>query len=115
MKTQVAVPELRFDFAAEMNIKGITEADRKFVAKTIQPHLDAPAIEVYNPLSGWSKKATLLVSNLVWFTQRLIYSEFNPAVLKHYGISSGSAIASFDRARMIILKIDRDVYSNVID
>lgn len=95
--------------------KKVTPADIKFVEKYIDPKLRYGFKHVENPFTGWHKETNELIATLVTFTQTLIYSEFHPVHLKIWGVPEGQKIQLFDRAKYLILKLDNEVYMNVID
>lgn len=100
----------------------VTPADKKFVeqhlSKVIENLEKSEAnwkSEVRNPFSGESIEANPLEKSIVLFVQELSYNEFSPAVLAKYGISQGSAVQKFDRARYLLLKINQSMYSAILD
>lgn len=97
------------------DVKGVTEADHKFVQNVIAKHMPATASKVVNPFTGYEKYVNPLLAALVYFTQEIVYSDFSDIKLKKYGIGKGNAYQLYDRARYLILKLDNDLYSNVID
>jgi len=96
--------------------KKVTPADIKFVEKYIEPKI-SPYTDtiVRNPFSGWNKKTNVLVAILVQFTQELFYHDFHKRDLANWGVPEGQKIQLFDRARYLILKLDNEVYMEVID
>lgn len=95
--------------------KRVTEADKKFVKRCIAPHIDPKFDTVERFDLAWKKQTTPLIYTLCKFVLDLSLTQFNKHILKHYDVSEGSKIASFDRARYLILKLDTDVYYNIID
>ena len=101
-----------------LNGAKITDADKKFIMNHIVPKMvpaDETNLIVSNPFTGWSKVVNPLVANLVYFVQDLSMNEFSPRALQKWGVPAGRKIQMFDRARYTILKIDREVYMNVVD
>ena len=94
--------------------KSITLADRKFIEKHIVS-IDETKTIVCNPLSEWEGETSPLVVALVQRIQDLINSDFAYWARDKWIISKGGAVQDFDRARLIILKLDSNIYSNVID
>ena len=95
--------------------KKVTDADRKFVEKIIAKHIDPTATRIRNPLSQWEGNCTPLISALVVFIYTLDLDNFSERSLNKYGVSKGGKIQAFDRARMLVLKLDIEVYMNVVD
>jgi hypothetical protein len=95
--------------------KKVTEADRKFVEKYIAPHFYQGQSLVYNPVTEWEKRSTVLIGTLVLFVQQLSFHDFSRSILGKWGVPEGQKIQLFDRARYLILKLDSEIYSNVID
>lgn len=96
----------------------LTEADKKFIDQYIAPFAKTSYALVVNPISGWETNTNPLIATLVYFTQALAYSDFSHQRKVEWGIASLSnakIIQLYDRARMIILKLDREIYSNIID
>lgn len=96
------------------DVKGVTPADKKFIEKLV-PNFNEKNTIAVNPFSRKRFETTPLVANLVTFIHDLEYSEFSVEYLKLWGLSSGQGVQAFDRARMLILKLDPSIYSNVID
>jgi len=95
--------------------KGVTEADRKFYDKYIAPRYAEQNIHVLNPFTEYRKVVHPVIANLVTFVQELIYDDFHPSTLKKWGVPEGRKIQLFDRAKYLVLKLDRETYSNVLD
>lgn len=92
-----------------------TAADVKFVETYIAKHMSESNTKVVNPFSGWEKNASPLVAALTYFTQELIYSDFARRALVKWNVPEGKKVQLYDRARYLILKLDNEVYMNVID
>ena len=95
--------------------KKVTEADRKFVEKIIAKHINPTATRIRNPISHWEGDCTPLVAALVVFIYSLDLNNFSERSLNKYGVSEGGKIIAFDRARMLVLKLNLEVYMNVVD
>lgn len=96
-------------------IKGVTPADVKFFETYIAPKVKADNEFIVNPFSGESKKVDPVIATLTDFVYELSEYSMAPFILKKWGVPAGRAVQSFDRARYLILKIDRKVYSDFID
>lgn len=96
-------------------VKGVTPADVKFFDAYIKPQMRQDNTSVVNPLSGFAKTVDPAIATLTDFVQELSYYSFAPFILKKWGVPSGRAVQLFDRARYLILKLDNNVYSEVID
>lgn len=102
----------------ELDVKGVTDADRKLVANFIVPLVAKTKTLIENPFSGESTTTTTLKAALVNFVYDISNGlENNPSSLcEKYGFKSmGAVVAAFDRARYLILKLDRKIYSAFID
>ena len=97
-----------------VGVKGVTPADKKFIEK-IMPNFEEHRTIAVNPFSRERFETNPLVANLVTFIQNLEYSDFSAEYLKKWGLSQGQGVQAFDRARVLILKLDPGIYSNVID
>jgi len=66
-----------------------------------------------NPLSGASVQTTPLVAALIRFTQVAYqsYELFGRMSFKHKSVS----IQTYDRARYLVLKLDKNAYAQVLD
>ena len=66
-----------------------------------------------NPLSGASVQTTPLVAALIRFTQVAYrsYEVFGKMTFRHKPVS----IQTYDRVRYLVLKLDRNAYSEVVD
>jgi len=106
---------MKTDFSEVLNVKGVTPADKKFYEKYIAPKVRPFEKHVRNPLTGWSKEVNPVVAACVRLVQNLAYNNFSKQALLYWGISDGQRVQVFDRARYLILKLDREVYSEVID
>jgi len=100
----------------------LTDADKKFIAEHIDPlifettmhsHEELPTVS--NPFSGTVIQTTPQIATLVRMIQELSYNNFNPRVLKKWGCKQTNCVSKFDRARSIVLKLDRNIYFDVID
>jgi hypothetical protein len=97
------------------NAKGITEADKKFINLCILPKLHEGRTLVTNPFSGWEGRTNVLIGTLVNFIQELERYDFSTLTLVKWCVPEGKRIQFFDRARMLVLKLDANIYSNVLD
>lgn len=105
-----------YDYVTALKKAKATAADVKFVEKYIAPKMvDVEYQVIENPFTGWEMGVDPLLYALVKFTQQLIYSDFSPRALAHWGVPPGQKIQLFDRAKYIVLKLNRNVYSAVID
>lgn len=95
--------------------KKVTEADRKFIEKYIEPKMPSHALNPRNPFTGYSKQVNPLLGTLIYFTQDLVYNDFNKRSLSFWGVPAGQKIQLFDRARYIVQKLDSDLYMNILD
>jgi hypothetical protein len=117
----MSTQELKTDFSPELTVKGVTEADRKFVKEHIEPTADSSLKKVRNNFTRQEAETTPLLANLVHFVLDvyegyLMHSGWKGvSQLKRYGISEGKGQQCFDRARMLILKLDRNIYYDFID
>lgn len=103
--------------------RSVTDADIKFVETYIKPQMSGAAydavestqLRVSNPLTGFVDTTNPIVAMLVAFTQELAYSDFSVAAMKRWNVPKGKAVQLYDRARYLVLKLDSNIYSNVID
>ena len=93
----------------------LTEADKKFITQHIDPHVNERVNTVFNPFNGEQIETTPQITTLVKMIQDLSFNNFHPGALKKWGCKSTNAVSKFDRARMIVMKLDRNVYYKVID
>lgn len=102
-------------------MNNLTKADQKFISEFIDPipvRKDCREEPVaFNHFTGCSYMASPIVSKLVNFVQKLEQAQDNPFILAaiNPNLKPSNWVQKFDRARMIILKLDPLVYSNVID
>jgi len=95
--------------------KKVTDADIKFIEKYLIPQFDEDQVVVWNSISGFEQLTDPLIATAVRLIQELSISEFGSYALQKWGISEGGKIQVFDRARMLVLKLDSEIYMNVID
>jgi len=97
----------------------LTDADKKFLATHITPNMPRPVFDgtmkVSNPFTSETIETTPQIATLVKMIQDLSYNDFNPRMLDKWGCKSTNCVSKFDRARMIVMKLDRNVYYKVID
>ena len=93
----------------------LTDADKKFITAHITPLIHEELRTVSNPFTGAVIQTTPQIATLVKMIQDLSFNDFNPAVLKKWGCKQTNCISKFDRARSIVLKLDRNIYFDVID
>jgi len=93
----------------------LTDADHKFINNHIAEHIVSSPSMVFNPWSGHKIDTTPLISTLVDCVQSLQGKDFSQVILDYYGISEGAKIQAFDRARMIVLKLDSALYMDILD
>lgn len=97
----------------------LTPADHKWIAKFIPyaPELEGKTAEVYNRFSGVKVQTTALVSAIT-NTVLLIYENLQNArnlAQIHPDLKPTNAVMNFDRGKYIVLKLDSNVYSKIID
>ena len=92
----------------------LAPADHKFIEQHIVPN-EVSNLSVQNPFSGVRAEVSPLVATLVALVQDLAYNDFAPHLLAKWGLTANNAVSKFDRARYIILKIDKETYYNFID
>ena len=97
-----------------VGIKGVTPADKKFIEKLV-PNFEESRTIAVNTFSRERFETNPLIGNLITFIQNMEYSDFSAEYLKKWNLSSGQGVQAFDRARMLVLKLDAGIYSNVID
>ena len=93
----------------------LTDADKKFITEHIDPLVHEELHEATNPFTGARIETTPQIAALVKMIQDFSFNDFHPRVLKKWGCKSTNYVSKFDRARMIVLKLDRNVYNNIID
>jgi hypothetical protein len=113
MKATISTERHYSDFL--VGNKRVTPADIKFIEKYIVPKMKHASGSVRNPMTDNEFETNPLIETLIKFVQELIYSDFSVYTLKEWGVPSGQKIQLFDRARYLILKLDNNIYMNVID
>ena len=100
----------------------LTAADKKFLTAHIDPliftttmHSHEELHTVSNPFTGETIETTPQIATLVKMIQDLSYDNFSPRALKKWGCKPTNCISKFDRARYIVMKLDRNVYLKVVD
>ena len=93
----------------------LTDADKKFIAEHIDPHVNEKINTVSNPFTGESMETTPQITTLVEMIQNLSFNDFHPNALKKWRCTPTNCVSKFDRARMIVLKLDKNVYYKIID
>ena len=96
-------------------IKKLTDADHKFITTIIADKIPDDNVTISNPWSGDSKEVDPLLGTLVNMIYDLSDNGLNDASCSRWGISPSGAVPKFDRARMLVLKIDKDVYYDFLD
>ncbi len=104
-----------------LNGEKITPADKKFIIAHLQDlgfigsaeNLTKPSVT--NPFSGAVLDANPLEKCLVDFVQNLSDSNFRPDILEGYKLTQGDAVQKFDRARYLLMKINREMYMAILD
>ena len=100
-------------------VKSLTDADVRFIADVITPALCFDS-EAYFPIRNSHSKAVASVKGYMYVLVAFI-TEMNlnypnwQHVADRWRCKKGYAQQDFDRARMIVLKLDSDIYSNFID
>lgn len=111
-------------YTADSEIK-LKPADEKF----IENHLlrDIAEIEVdlkkngfdhvtfTNPTSGAKAKANPVLAAVTRCVLEMNANQFNSGVLNYYGFKPTNAIQKFDRARMIVRRLDSNFYYDILD
>ena len=93
----------------------LTAADKKFITAHIDPLIHEDLHFVSNPFTGETIETTPQIATLVKMIQDLSYDNFSPRALKKWGCKPTNCISKFDRARHIVMKLDRNVYMTVVD
>ena len=92
----------------------LTAADYKFIEAVIVPKITTAGV-IVNMFSGHQQVVNPIIKALHDFVMKLSLTDFDLDVLIDYDVSFGSRIQKFDRARYIIMKLDKQVYYNFID
>lgn len=98
-----------------VGVKGVTPADKKFIEKCIASQFHGGRTLCTNHFSGVEIRSNVLIGTLIQFIQELENSDFSPSVCSKWQISTGQSVQMFDRARMLILKLDPSIYSEILD
>lgn len=93
----------------------LTNADKKFLTEHITPLIHEELRTVSNPFTGAIIQTTPQIATLVKMIQDLSYNDFNLNMLKKWGCKQTNYISKFDRARQIVLKLDKNIYFEIID
>ena len=93
----------------------LTDADKKFITEHIDPLVHEELHEATNPFTGARIETTPQIATLVRMIQELSYNNFNPRVLKKWGCKQTNCVSKFDRARQIVLKLDKNIYFEIVD
>ena len=103
------------------NDKKLTEADHKFLNETIAPRLegrkpDGANWEVRNPSTDVSHNTNALIRFIILFVYGMTMSEFSIGEMNRWnGVKPSNVVSKFDRARMIVLKLEQRLYMDILD
>lgn len=88
----------------------VTAADYKFVEAHVLEHMSEGDKRITNPWSGDSATVNPLIAALY-----LMIEELQNGMLEKYGLKPTNWVSKFDRARMLILKLDSKIYMDFVD
>jgi len=100
-------------------VKDLTDADVKFLATIIKPSFKFDADAYYpirNPYTGMSLMVKGYMHSILAFINEMMahYPNWNDVAVR-WGCTKGNAQSNFDRARILVLKLDSKIYANFID
>lgn len=93
----------------------LTDADHKFIETHIKAHMPTLEVRISNPFSGVMIMTNPLIGTLVHMVQALSMSDFSKRQLSIWNLTEGNATMKFDRARSIVLKLDSNIYMQILD
>jgi len=99
-------------------VKDINAADIKFLEQHIEPKIQDSDVGIQNPWSGTAESVNPLIGTLVEMIYDISYNQdygLPPHILNKWGLKKTNWISKFDRARYIVLKLDKEIYFNFID
>jgi len=101
--------------------KKLTPADEKFIAKFLNHNdsldFDAKSITRSNRFTGEEFEVDPICAAAIDFVFKVESAFGNEARLKliSSALTLGNAVQSFDRARMLVLKLNPDAYMGILD
>ena len=98
----------------------LTEADNKFIRDFLNvtdDDFDARTVTCRNRFSGEPCETSPIVAKMVKFVFDVEFAFENAPLLKQISknLTVGNAIQKFDRARMLVLKMDSNAYMCLLD
>lgn len=99
----------------------LTPADEKFIAKFLNPNctinFDAATIKRSNRFTGKEYEVDPISAAAIDFVNKVEGAFGNEVTLKRISsaLTLGNATQSFDRARMLVLKMNSEAYMGILD